>query len=289
MKASLSGVFFELDSFSSILDGTIKLDNSSTTPLGNHEIYASYDDMNLATNTITIVFDNVDGLKEDFSKITYKGVEVGKVKKISLKNEKVEVKAIIYDDFQSFAKDETIFYLKKPKISFQEVSNIGSTIMPVNIEVIKSQNKNARTKFLGYDKEPSINSSLGVVLKVEDKTASSVNENSPIYYKNVQIGKVLNVDLSPDASKVIIDCLIFDKYKHFVRTNSQFYDISGFEMEFSIFSGAKVESNTFASIIKGGLVVVTPYDYKDIATTQTRFILNKTLDENWKNISPSIR
>ena len=32
--------------------------------------------------------------------------------------------------------------------------------------------------------------------------------------KNVQIGKVLKVDLSSDASRVIIDCLIYDKYKN---------------------------------------------------------------------------
>ena len=36
----------------------------------------------------------------------------------------------------------------------------------------------------------------------------------PVYYKNVQIGKVLKVDLSSDASRVIIDCLIYDKYKN---------------------------------------------------------------------------
>ena len=161
--------------------------------------------------------------------------------------------------------------------------------MAVNIGVIKSQNGEYQTKFIGSDKEPSVNSHLGTIIKVEDKTASSVNVDSPIYYKNVQIGKVLKVDLSSDASKVVIDCLIYDKYTKFVRTNSEFYDISGFEMEFSIFSGSKIESNTITSIIKGGLVVVTPYEYKEIVSSNDRFILNKTLRADWKTISPSIK
>ena len=289
-KASLSGVLFEVDNFTSLLEGSIELDNSSKIPLGNHEIYSSFDDMQMATNMVTIVFDNVEGLQEDFSKIVYKGANIGKVKKISLnKNQKVEVKVIIDKDFKEFAKDGTIFYLKKPRISLQEVANVGSTVMAVNIGVIKSQNGEYQTKFIGSDKEPSVNSHLGTIIKVEDKTASSVNVDSPIYYKNVQIGKVLKVDLSSDASKVVIDCLIYDKYTKFVRTNSEFYDISGFEMEFSIFSGSKIESNTITSIIKGGLVVVTPYEYKEIASSNDRFILNKTLRADWKTISPSIK
>ena len=139
------------------------------------------------------------------------------------------------------------------------------------------------------DKEPSVNSHFGTIIRVEDKTASSVNVDSPVYYKNVQIGKVLKVDLSSDASRVIIDCLIYDKYKKFVRKNSQFYDISGFEMEFSLFTGSKVESNTFTSIIKGGLVVVTPYDYNEVASSNDIFTLHKTLREDWKTISPTIK
>ena len=289
-KASLSGILFEVDNFTSFLEGSIELDNSSKTPLGNHEIYSSFDDMNLATNMVTIVFDDVEGLQEDFSKIVYKGANIGKVKKISLnKNQKVEVKAIIEKDFLEFAKVGTQFYLKKPRISLQEVANLGSTVMAVNIGVIKANEGEYQTRFAGSDKEPSINSHLGTIIKVEDKTASSVNVDAPVYYKNVQIGKVLKVDLSSDASRVVLDCLIYDKYAKFVRKNSEFYDISGFEMEFSIFSGSKIESNTITSIVKGGLVVVTPYEYKEVASTSDKFTLNKTLRADWKTISPSIK
>ena len=60
-------------------------------------------------------------------------------------------------------------------------------------------------------------------------------------------------------------------------------------MEFSIFSGSKIESNTITSIVKGGLVVVTPYEYKEVASTSDKFTLNKTLRADWKTISPTIK
>ena len=291
LKASLSGIIFEVDNFTSFIEGSIHLDNRSKIPLGNHEIFASEDIMNSATNSVKIIFDDVEGLQEDFSKLTYKGVNIGKVRKISLnKNQKIEVDALIFDDFKGFAKEGTIFYLKKPRISFQEIANAGSTMMAVNIGVLKGSGAGMQTTFKGFDKEPSIDSAeLGNIIRVEDKTASSVNVDSPVYYKNVQIGKVLRVDLSSDGSRVIIDCLIQDKYKKLVRKNSEFYDISGFEMEFSLFSGSKIESSTFTSLIKGGLVVVTPYEYNEVATKNDIFRLHKTLREDWKTISPSIK
>ena len=291
LKASLSGVLFEVDNFTSLLEGSIHLDTDSPITYNNYEIFSSEDAMKNSSNSISIVFDDVEGVQENFSQLTYKGVNVGKVTKVSLnKDQKVEVKAIIYDDYASFAKEGTIYYLKKPRISLQEIANAGSTVMAVNIGVIKSTSANTQTKFDGLKDQPSVEKShFGTVFQVEDSTASSVNVDAPVYYKNVQIGKVSKVDLSSDGSKVIVDCLIDDKYKKFVRKNSEFYDISGFEMKFSIFSGSKIESNTFTSILKGGIVVVTPYEYNEIASSKDKFILNKTLREDWKSISPSIK
>ena len=291
LKASLSGVLFEVDNFTSLLEGSIHLDIDSPITYNNYEVFSSEDAMKNSSNSISIVFDDVEGVQENFSQLTYKGVNVGKVTKVSLnKDQKVEVKAIIYDDYASFAKEGTIYYLKKPRISLQEIANAGSTVMAVNIGVIKSTSANTQTKFDGLKDQPSVEKShFGTVFQVEDSTASSVNVDAPVYYKNVQIGKVSKVDLSSDGSKVIVDCLIDDKYKKFVRKNSEFYDISGFEMKFSIFSGSKIESNTFTSILKGGIVVVTPYEYNEIASSKDKFILNKTLREDWKSISPSIK
>lgn len=291
LNASLSGVLFEVDNFSSLIDGSIELNTDSTVSFEKPQIFATEDQMKNSTNSITIVFNDVEGLQANFSQLTYKGVNVGKVTNVRL-NEKqqVEVKALIYSDFASFAKAGTVYYLKKPRISLQEVANAGSTIMAVNIGVIKSDNQIVQTKFEGLEGQPSVDKShFGTVFKVDDITASSVNVDAPVYYKNVQIGKVSKIDLSEDGSKVVVDCLIFDKYTKFIRKNSQFYDISGFEMKFSIFSGSKIESNTFTSLLKGGLVVVTPYEYGELANPNDRFSLVKELREDWKSISPSIK
>ena len=188
LKASLSGVLFEVDNFTSLLEGSIHLDTDSPITYNNYEVFSSEDAMKNSSNSISIVFDDVEGVQENFSQLTYKGVNVGKVTKVSLnKDQKVEVKAIIYDDYASFAKEGTIYYLKKPRISLQEIANAGSTVMAVNIGVIKSTSANTQTKFDGLKDQPSVEKShFGTVFQVEDSTASSVNVDAPVYYKNVQ-------------------------------------------------------------------------------------------------------
>ncbi len=290
-NASLSGIIFEIDNFTSFLEGSIYLDNKAKTFYDKYKIFASEENMKKSSHSIKILFDEVEGVEKNFSKLKYKGVEVGKVINISFnKAQKIELEVFIYDDFKSFARKGSIYYLKKPRVSLQELANANSLFRAVNIGVIKSSSKKYKSKFIGYDKKPiDLISSEGIVFKVEDHFSSNIGVNSPIYYKNVQIGKVLKVDLSLDASYVLIDCLIYDKYKKFIRKNSSFYDISGFEMEFSLFDKTKVKSNTITSILKGGLLVVTPLKYKKIANHNDRFILKKDLEKNWKDISPSIK
>lgn len=290
-EGGLDGVVFELDSLNSLLNGSVGLDTSGTKSYKKYQIYSSLDSMKNASNSMEIIFDNVEGVKKDFSKVVYKGIEIGKVAEISLTSKhQAKVKIQIDKEYDSFSKKGTIFYLKKAKISLNEVSNIGSALRPVSLGVIKSNSKAFANSFIGYDSIDDVEkSSKGIVLKVKSLHPTSVSKDAPIYYKNVQIGKVKNIDLSYDGSQVLIDCLIFNKYAHLVRTNSQFYDISGFEFKWSLFEGAKFETNTVTSILKGGLLIVTPYEYDDIATTKTKFILKENPEENWKEMSPSIK
>ena len=290
-SASLNGILFNMDNFTSLLEGSLVLENNTNMLYNNYNIFASEDDMKDSSNSITIIFDDVEGVHEQFSQLIYKGVKVGKVTKVSLNSkEQVLLKAQIYNDYDSFTKEGTVFYLKKPKISLQEVSDIGSSVMAVNIGVIKSKKTKVQTSFKGFDTLPSLDKSFhGTIFKVHAKHASSANVDAPIYYKNVQIGKINKIDLTSDASTVIMDCLIYSKYTNIIRSNSVFYDISGFNMKFSLFSASKIESNTFTSILKGGLVVVTPYLYNRPANTKDKFLLIEELKDDWESISPSIK
>lgn len=290
LEASLGGILFEMDNFSSLLFGAIHLSNDAKAVCEKYEIFASEDEMKNSSSSVTILFKDTEGLKERFSQLTYKGVNIGKVTKISLSpDKKVVVSVQIYNDYDAFAKIGTIYYLKKPKISLQQVENAGASVLPVDIGVIKSDAKEFQSRFVGLDSLSMVERlPSGNIYKVISKHASSASVDSPIYYKNIEIGKVNRVDLSSDGSSVVMDCLIYEKYTKLIRKNSTFYDISGLKLNFSLFSGAKIETNTLASIAKGGLLVVTPMDYGNKANVGDKFILEEKAAENWQNSSPAI-
>jgi|TARA_R110002033_G_scaffold20278_4_gene51246 paraquat-inducible protein B len=291
VDASLGGVLFEVDNLSSLLYGSLELDNSSKTSFPRYEIYSSYDDMKNFSNTISILFDDVEGLRQQFSKLNYKGVDIGKVSNVLLTPQnKVLVKIQVFKNYDRFSKEGTIFYLKKPKVSLNEVKNIGSTILPVDIGVISSNKSSFQNSFIGYDSLEDIKKiDNGEIIRVTSIFPTKLNVDAPIYYKNVQIGKINKINLSKDGSKTLIDCFISDKYKHLIRKNSTFHDISGFKLKFSIFTGTEIETNTFTSILKGGLLVVTPLKYDKVATINDTFLLKKELNEDWEKINPSIK
>ena len=291
VDASLNGVLFEIGDISSLLYGSIALDNSSKKHINGYQVYESKDTMQNSTNTINIVFDDVDGIVEQSSKLVYKGITIGKVIDISLgKDQKIVVKVQIDKNYDEFAKEGNQFYLKRSKISVQEVKNLSAAIFAVNIGLVKGKGKRVKSSFNGYNSISDIQDfSRGKIFKVHSLHATSAAVDSPIYYKNVQIGKINKIDLSDDASKVIIDCLIYNKYTNIVRENSNFYDISGFKLKFSIFSGTKIETNTFSSILKGGLMLITPNNYGRKANQNDIFILKKELMDDWEKISPIIK
>ena len=279
LKANISGIDIKIDNLTSLLKGSIIL---TYTPhrYKNLSILPSLQDIK-KQDAITIVFNDAEGIKIG-STIEYKGLKVGKVIDIKLKNNKTIIKALVNKEFQT---KNTIFYLKKPIISLNEVKNVSSLIS-LNIGIIKGDGEYTKI-FKGYEKKPlKLITPKGKIFKIyANKATQSIN--SPIYYKNVQIGKIVKIDLTDDATKVVLFAFINKKYLKLIRKNSEFYDISGIDMEFSMFS-THIKTHTFTSIIKGGILVVTPLKYSNEASIVDSFELLDTLPKNWQNISPKI-
>jgi paraquat-inducible protein B len=282
IKANLNGINISIDNLTSLIKGSITLINTQQR-YKKLQIAKNIDEIN-QKNSIKIVFSNGDGITTG-SKLIYKGVKVGKVTKVELQNKKVIVYAILYN--KNFTKKGTIFYLKKPIVSIDEVKNISSLILPVNIGIIKGNGKYTNY-FVGYDKKPlQFNSDKGMIFKVYSTTASQ-NINAPVYYKNVKIGKIVNIDLTNKADKVLLYVFIQKKYTKLIRTNTKFYDISGLSIKFSFLKGTQIKANTLESIMRGGILVVTPINYSKKATTKDTFVLYQKPPKDWQKISPKI-
>ena len=105
----------------------------------------------------------------------HKGVNVGKVTKVSLnKDQKVEVKAILYDDYASYAKLNN-FLFKNLEYLLQEIANVGINCNGCKYWCYKSTETKNSNKIWRFRNQPSVEKiHFGTVFQVEDSTASSV-------------------------------------------------------------------------------------------------------------------
>jgi paraquat-inducible protein B len=124
--------------------------------------YESY--MKKGTN-IVVVFKSADGLKENVTPLEYKGLQLGKVTKISMHEDlkSVNVNILVDKDVAKYVASEgSSFWIKKPTVSLTKVSGLNTLISGYKIELsptFKSHEEfdksNSKYFFNGLDTQPN--------------------------------------------------------------------------------------------------------------------------------------
>ena len=129
---------------------------------------------------------------------------------------------------------------------------------------------------------------LGVIL--DAKHLGSLSPGSPVYYRQVQVGKVTGYDLSPTFQKVHIFVSIEDRYSALIRSNTKFWNVSGATIKGGLFSGVTVSTESFEAIMRGGIALATPEDEKigGAAAPGDHFRLHDKAKEKWLDWNPDI-
>jgi paraquat-inducible protein B len=126
-------------------------------------------------------------------------------------------------------------------------------------------------------------------LALEAATLGSVKSDDPILYRELEVGKVVDVGLSEDASRVRISLVIDAPYKALVKTNTVFWNASGLHASFGLFSGAKLDVESLSALLRGGIAFATPPDGGTAVKARTVFPLHASAKDEWKAWAPHIR
>jgi paraquat-inducible protein B len=80
----------------------------------------------------------------------------------------------------------------------------------------------------------------------------SLDIGSPVYYRQLEVGRVAAYTMAPDGSSVTFKVFIRDPYPSFVRKNTRFWNASGIDVKLDA-QGIQVNTESFVSILVGGL------------------------------------
>ncbi|WP_144148838.1 intermembrane transport protein PqiB [Paraburkholderia sp. BCC1884] len=210
--------------------------------------------------SITIVFENAEGLEPGKTEVKYKDVEIGSVKSITLSKDQshVEIAVQLTKEAENFAVKDTRFWVVRPRVGASGVSGIGTLLSGAYIGVDAGRSKDTQTHFVGLETPPPITADQkGHRFTLHGDSLGSIDVGSPIFYRRVPVGQVYGVSLDKDGTGVTVQVFVSAPYDQYVGTNSRWWHASGVNVRLDS-DGFVVDTQSVAAILVGGLAFQSP-------------------------------
>lgn len=240
---------------------------------------------------ITIKFAGFQGI-DDEVQVRYQGIVIGSVKKVDFTTgmDALLCQILIDKPAEKLFTADADIWLVTPEVSLAGISNLDTIISGPYI-TLRPGSGNPATEFIALTKPPSLESvATGLNVVLEADQLGSLNKNSPLYYRQIKIGRITGAKLSPTAQKVLIHINIAPPYDQLVRANSKFWNSSGINVKAGIFSGVKITTESMEAIMTGGVSLATPEgdEMGSKVIDGHHFLLHDEINESWPEWQPAI-
>jgi paraquat-inducible protein B len=233
--------------------------------------------------TITISFQSAEGLEAGKTKIKYKDVELGKVTSIVLSDDfsDVTVTAEMVPEAKGYLTDKTRFWVVRARVAAGQVTGLGTLLSGAYIGIEPGIGGKAMRHFEGLEKQPMVTSETkGRQYLLAASRLGSLNPGSPIYFRQINVGQVMDYQLDPGGDNISVQIFIQEPYHQFVRRNTRFWVASGLDVDLTA-NGLSIDTESIVSLLIGG-IAFTAFAHEDpgpVADEDTRFKLYDTFEE----------
>ena len=215
--------------------------------------------------TITIAFKSGEGLEAGKTHVKYKDMEIGLVKAISLDKDRQKVIATIQleKDTSDFLKEDTRFWIVKPRITANGVSGLNTLLSGSYIVVDRGHAEEERKHFVALDVPPiQTQDTPGREFILRASALDSHEVGSPIFFRRLTVGQVVGYSLDNDGKSISIKVFINAPYDQYVKNDTRFWNVSGVDVSLDA-TGFKVKTESIVSILAGGISFSTPENLED--------------------------
>jgi paraquat-inducible protein B len=236
--------------------------------------------------TITISFQSAEGLEVGQTKIRYKDVVVGAVTDIRVASDRSHVLVDAQLDPHAsdyITREGARFWVVKPRVGIGGISGLGTLLSGayISVDINSAEQKKAGNaavyRFTGLEKPPAVtNDRSGTRFVLHAAELSSIEIGSPVYFRQLPVGRVIDYELSEDGHNVNIQIFIDAPYNRFVTTDSRFWNASGVNINLGA-SGIEVNTGSLAAVISGGIAFANADPSNETpAPAQTVFDLHES-------------
>jgi len=219
---------------------------------------------------IQVMFESGDGIQAGKTEVIYKGMPVGKV--IALTLDRSEARRGVIATLEMNKEVEarlvtgTRFWLVKPSVTLAGVTGLETLVSGNYIAVSPGEGEPSR-EFTALPEAPPLADDVpGLHLTLKAERLGSLNRDSPVFYKQIQVGRVKSFALAENQNTVEVKIFIQPEYASLVRKHTRFWNASGISVDAGL-SGVKVRTESLASIVAGGIAFATPEHRTDSPAT----------------------
>lgn len=217
---------------------------------------------------IQVHFPDGEGIQINKTQVMYKGIAVGKVIDLHVSKDiqGVDASIEINREAEDYLSQETRFWLVKPRVSLAGVTGLETLVSGIYIAVDPVKGEPVR-EFKALSEPPPLSDKLpGLHVTLKAERLGSVDEGSPVFYRQIKVGQVKSYRLAEDRRTVEIRIYVEQPYAHLVRKHTRFWNASGINFSGGL-SGFKLRTESLVSIATGGIAFATPDDREDSPAT----------------------
>jgi paraquat-inducible protein B len=209
---------------------------------------------------VEIRFGKAGGVIAGETRVRRNDVDVGRVEAVRLAEDlnSVEVSVRLDPQVSPYLDDNTRFWIVNARINTTEISGLGTLLSGSYIEVDWDDIPGERqSEYVGLAERPlTTRGTPGLRLTLSADEAGYIYVGSPVFLRQIEVGRVERRRLSEDASQVLFDIFVEAPYHQNVYPVTRFYGVSGVEGSIGP-DGVSVRVESVAALFTGGIAFET--------------------------------
>jgi len=209
---------------------------------------------------ITITMETAEGVEAGKTLIKARDVAVGKVESVSLSEDldHIIVSARINPDAQQLLRQDTQFWVVKPRIGREGISGLTTFMSGAYIQVQPGSESEPRFEFIALETPPStFQATSGLRLQLTGERVQAAKAGDPVDYQGYSVGRVESAEFDVTTRKQHYRIYIQAPYASLVTTTTRFWTSSGIKLSLGA-QGVTVDSGSAEALLGGGIAFDNP-------------------------------
>lgn len=229
---------------------------------------------------IKIEFESSVGIVAGKTPLMYRGMEVGKVTEISIaenRPDRVLIALRLKKGAEDLAKEGAAFWIVRPKIGVQEISNLDTlltgayiAVKPPSLDANNLLRLPKRNYFIGRTVSPSDDPCTDCsILTFTSSSKSNLKEGSGIFYRDFKVGHVSSIQLDHKLDKIIFKATIDSKFSSLLAHPIYLWKQKALDVDYST-NNLSIELAPLTGVLEGRIELGVLFDGKPNASEVLR-------------------